>query len=341
MTQNQNALDMYSVNFHFYGLHIKLASTHKETVSKIRRDFMFFDAESSEPDITIEVFDEHPVFSALPDISASIYAVNYITYYYQGQVFTDYGSQGLRIFDEKNNAYKIYCQNPDLRHEISYLTILSTVGKYLDRKHIHRVHALGISQNGKGVLILLPEKGGKTTLALQLIRSDNIKLLSEDSPLINRQGEILPFPLRLGILPGGETGIPEKYLYPVYLMRTGIKMLVDIDYFADKIGTACKLQIILLGERYLGTGAKIEPASRFNGLKELVKNSVVGMGLHQGMEYLIGRNIWETFGRSNIAASRLRNSMKAVSQCQIYRYFIGHDLEANARVLLDFLAQFR
>ena len=196
---------------------------------------------------------------------------------------------------------------------------------------------MGISQNEKAILILLPEKGGKTTLALRLLESGQVRLLSEDSPLITRQGEILPFPLRLGILPGGESGIPTKYLRPVNLTRVGTKILVDLDYFADKIGSTCQPGVILLGERALGCGSSIEPTGRISGSKEFIKNSVVGMGLHQGLEYLLGRSIWETFGKSRLAYSRLNNSLKVLRRSRVYRYMIGHDIEKNHQVLLDFL----
>lgn len=326
-----------SVNLHFYGLDIELRSADGETVESIRRDFAYFEVGPAAPQISIEVFDEKPPFSSLPNLSASIYALNYICYRGKEDIFTDYHGQGLRIFNLRRQSYQIFSKSTDLRHEISYLTILSAVGQFLDSKHIHRVHALGIGRNEKAILILLPESGGKTTLALQLLRSGQVKLLSEDSPLITRQGEVLPFPLRLGILPGGESNIPAKYLHSVYLMRAGTKILVDVGYFADKIGSACKPEIVLLGERALGYEARIEPTSRLSASKEFLTNVVVGLGLHQGMEYLLGRSIWETLGRTGLAFSRLNNSLKVLSHSKVYRYTIGHEPERNLQVLLHFL----
>ncbi len=326
-----------SVNLHFYGLDIELRSADKETVEGIRRDFRYFEVEPVIPEVNIEVFDEKPPFSSLPDLPASIYTIDYASYWGKEDIFTDYHGKALRIFNLRKKQYRIFSESTDLRYEISYLTILSVVGQFLDSRHIHRVHALGISQNGKAILILLPEKGGKTTLALRLLRSGQVKLLSEDSPLLTRHGEVLPFPLRLGIFPGGELDIPQKYLRPVNLMRVGTKILVDLDYFADKISSACQPGIILLGERLLSCGAKIEPASRFSASKEFIKNSVVGLGLHQGMEYLLGRSIWGTIGNSGLALSRLANSFNVLSHSKIYRYQIGHDPERNHQVLLNFL----
>ncbi|HEX7475946.1 MAG TPA: hypothetical protein VF318_08275, partial [Dehalococcoidales bacterium] len=297
----------------------------------------YFETSSGRPTVNIDVLDEYPTFGSLPDIPATTYTLDYVVYRSKSEIYTDYHGKGLRVWNPQNGRYQIYSGNSDLRHEIAYLTILSSVGQHLDSRHIHRVHALGVSQNGKAILILLPEKGGKTTLALRLIKSGKFKLLSEDSPLISSRGEILPFPLRMGILPGGEQDIPAKYLYKADFLRIGTKIMVDIDYFADKIGTVSQPWMVLLGERVLGNESRIIPASKLRASKEFIKNSVVGLGLHQGLEYLLGGNIWGTIGKSALAWSRLNNSLKVLSRSQVYRYQIGHDFEKNNQVLIDFL----
>jgi hypothetical protein len=326
-----------SVGFDFHGLKIELRSTDPRTVEGIGRDFAYFKAAPGAPDVVMEVADCKPDYASLPDLPASIYTINYVCYSGKDQVYTDYHGRGLRLSDPKGKTHRIFSEDPDLRHEISYLTILSSVGRFLDERHIHRVHALGISVKGKAVLVLLPEKGGKTTLALRLLDSGRVKLLSEDSPLIARDGSVLPFPLRLGVMPGGEADIPSEYRYPINFMRVGTKILVDVGYYADKISPACRPGVILLGERVLGCGAGIVPARKSGAAREFIKNSVIGLGLHQGLEYLLGRSAWETLGRSRLAYSRLSNSLKVLRRSKVYRYRIGHDTERNHRVLLDFL----
>lgn len=326
-----------AVNLHFFGLDLELRSEDKKTIDGIRRDFAYFKIVPVIPEVRIEIFDEKPPFSSLPDLPASIYTIDYVCYRDKENIYTDYHGHSLRIFNSRNKEYKIYSESADARYEISYLTILSSVGQFLDSRHIHRVHSLGVSYNGKAVLILLPEKGGKTTLALQLLQSEQVKLLSEDSPLLTRKGEILPFPLRMGILPGGEQGIPDKYLRRVNFMRIGTKILVDTDYFADKISSISQPGAILIGERALGCESRIEPASKLSAAKEFLKNSVVGLGLAQGLEYLLGRNIWLTLGRTGLAFSRLNNSLKVLGRSKVYKYVIGHDPEKNHQVLMDFL----
>jgi hypothetical protein len=326
-----------SVSFHFYGLDLRLQSGDKGVVENVRRDFSYFEAQVNIPQVNIEVFEKSPPFGSLPDLKASVYATNYICYRRDGDIFTDYFGQGLRVFNHQTNNYQIFSESAALRHEISYLTILSAVGQFLDSKHIHRVHALGVSQNGKAILVLLPMRGGKTTLALQLLQSGQVKLLSEDSPLITQRGEVLPFPLRIGVVPDGELNIPAKYLRTMNMMEFGSKILIDIGYFADKISSACQPGVVLLGERALGYESRIEPASRLSAGKEFMKNAVVGLGLHQGIEYLLGRSLWETLGKTGLFFSRLNSSLKVISRSKVYRYVLGHDPERNHQVLLDFL----
>lgn len=324
-------------SFNFYGLKLGLRSSDALTIEYLRRDFRYFEKTNGEGDFNIHILEKPPDYQSLPAMPASNYTIDYVTFRSKETVFTDYHGKGLRIYNTRERTYHIYSSDPDLRHEIAYLTVLSSVGRYLDLQHIHRVHALAVVKNGIAILVLLPEKGGKTTLALRLLRTGKFKLLSEDSPLLTRSGEILPFPLRMGILPGEEPGIPSHYIYRSKFLRIGTKVLIDLDYFADKIAQPSRPGFVFLGERVLGNKAAILPAGIFTAAKKFIANSVVGMGLHQGMEYLLGSNIFETISRSGLACSRLNNSLKVLRLTKVYRYQIGHDFENNIQVLLDFL----
>jgi hypothetical protein len=333
------SVTLSSVKFDFYGFIIELTSSETKVIENIRRDFRYFETTSGNPEVKVEIITEAPHYDSLPEIAASTYTLDYLVYRSDKEIYTDYHGKGLRIWNRRNKEYRIYSDNPDLRHEIAYLTVLSAVGQYFDSMHIHRVHALGVSQNERAILILLPEKGGKTTLALRLIRTGKFKILSEDSPLITREGKILPFPLRMGILPGGEQDIPKNYLYETKFLRVGTKILVDLDYFADMISKPSLPWMVFMGERILGNQSKIIPAGKLRASKEFVKNSVIGLGLHQGMEYLLGKNIWGTIGKSSLAFSRLNNSLRVLNHSKLYRYQIGHDFEKNIQIMLDFLGE--
>ena len=327
------------VNFNFYGLNLRLQSTDKEVVEKIRREFSYFEAECDTPQVNIEVFDMIPPYESLPDLPASIYTPRNVCYHGNAGIFIDYFGNALEIFDPKTKNCKIFSKNPELRREVSYLSILSIVSQFLDAYHIHRVHALGISKNGKAILVLLPMGGGKSTLALQLLQSGQVKLLSDDSPLITRRGEVLPFPLSIGVRPGNEPNIPARYLHWVNRMNFGPKVLIDTDYFATRVSPPCQAGVILLGQRALGHESRIEPASKLAATKAFIRDAVIGLGLFKGAEYVLQRSAWEILGKSGVAFSRLQSSLKVIQRSKIHRYIIGHDHIRNRDVLLDFVQQ--
>jgi len=328
-----------TVDFDFYGLRLRLLSDDASVVEGIRREFSYFETAAVTPGVKIEVFDTDPPYDSLPDLKAAIYTPRNACFRGKDGTFIDYSGEALEIYDHKTRNCRIYSRNPDRRREISYLSILSIVGQYLDSRHIHRLHALGISRNGRAVLILMPKGGGKTTLALQLLQSEQVKLISEDSPLITRRGEILPFPLRIGVRPGTEIDIPAQYLQKVTQWDGDTKVLVDIGYFADRISPPCKPGVILLGRRSLGSESGIERAGRFAATKAFFNNAVVGLGIFEGAEYVLQRSAWELLGKTGMFLSRLQSSLSVVARSRVYRYTLGRDPARNRDVLLDFLRQ--
>ena len=69
-------------------------------------------------------------------------------------------------------------------------------------------------------------------MALRLLREPGFLLLSDDTPLIDRRGQILPFPLRLAVRAEVETGIPPEYLHTMKRMEFDPKTLIEIEYFS-------------------------------------------------------------------------------------------------------------
>lgn len=329
--------DMESIYFDVYGFRIEVKSTDTKILDGLSRDYAYFSCSNTHVDTYIEIYDSAPDYHTFPDIKSSIHTLDYISYNDRNVIYTDYHGKAVRKYNKKENLHKIFADDYDLRYEISYLTVLTCIGRQLDKWHIHRIHALGLSKNNKAILIILPEKGGKTTLALQLIKNDNLKLISEDSPLISKNGEILPFPLRLGILPGGETNIPTKYLRNVRFKRVGPKLLVDIDYFEEKISTVTKPGIILIGERVLGCKSEIRPIGKIKALRELVKSTVIGLGLAQGLEYMFSRDLSLILADFKLAYSRFVNCNKLLYQSTVYKYVIGHNTDINTKTLIQFL----
>jgi len=327
--------------FNFFGFQVAVKGSNAEILEDVNRDFSYFSTGKGKANAQLEVVSDHGPRDLLPRVRATLHTPRNIVYRDGDVSYIDYFGRALTISWAKEGHYRIFCLDRDLAHEITFLTILSQVGQHLDSIHLHRVHALGLEAGGRAVLILLPMAGGKTTLALRLLDWDGIRLLSEDSPVLSGDGVVLPFPLRIGVRAGSEpSGIPAKYLRTVKRMEFGPKSLIDIEYFKHKIAAPCPVGAILLGERWLSGKSSILPEQRRQAIDALIKNSVVGLGLYQGIEFVLERSAWEVLGKVGVAFSRMQSSLKAIGRSRVFRFRMGPDVEESAEVLAKFLKDF-
>jgi hypothetical protein len=324
------------VGFDFYGLTVEVSCAAPELVEEVRRDFAYFQVPTDGAQVQVEMRLSAPPYSELPAIPASFLTPRNICFHNGRLSYIDYFGRGLVVFDRQIRQCIVYGTDRELLREIVYLFLLSTVGQHLDQRRLHRVHALGVSYRGRGILLLLPSGGGKSTMALQLLKHPGVSLLGEDTPLIDHHGRILPFPLRPGVRHGQQTGIPPQFLRTVQRMEFDPKTLIDIEFFRDRIGQAVEPGAILVGERNLGDVSEITPLARRRALRALLKYAVVGLGVYQGMEFLLERGLGEMLGKGGVVASRLYNSLRLLSRAPSYRFVLGRDTTRNFETLLDF-----
>ena len=329
-----------TIKFSFYGFGIQVNCDDSQTLQAIKRDYSFFENDTTALEVFFDVFNQAPDYSKLPCLKAYLYTPRNICYRHKGISYIDYFGKGLTIIDLKKNSYRVFCSDPDLRHEIVYLSILSLVGQNLDSRKIHRVHGLGLEINNKAFLILLPSGGGKTTFLLDIIKHQAVKLISEDSPLIDASGMAIPFPLRIGVpFDSKPPDIAPEHLHFTKRMEFGPKYLIDLGVFKGKIvKKPFPVRYILCGQRCLGDESYILPLSKLDTLKEFVKNSVIGIGLYQGLEFLLQKGFFEILKKSGIIFSRFKNSSKTISKAKTYSFVIGSDRRKNAQIFLKFLS---
>jgi hypothetical protein len=325
--------------FDFYGCTVEVSSSSATLVEEVRRDFAYFRKPVARGQVQVQICLTPPAYNELPPVPASLITPRNICFRSAHVTYIDYFGRGLVVYNRQEQRCVVYGTDPDLVHEIVYLFLLSTVGQYLDGLGIHRVHALGMSYHQRGILLLLPSGGGKSTMALELLHQPGFLLLSEDTPLIDRRGYMLPFPLRLGIRPEQQAEVPPQYLRTVRRMEFDPKTLIDIEYFSDRLGQAVEPHVLLVGERNLGEISEIVPLARPLALKALVKYMVVGLGVYQGIEFLLERGLWEMLSKGGVAASRLYNSMRLLTRASAYRFVLGRNVEKNCQTVLEFLRQ--
>ena len=328
--------------FSFYGIGVLVETENMEIAAAAKHNFSYFySATIAGTNIKIYYHEWSLPYSSLPVMTSTAATPRNICYKDSDKAYIDYFGKAICVYDVKNNIFDIYTTDNGLANEIIYTTILSRVAELLDKKGMHRIHALGVEYDNKGALILLPCGGGKTSLTLSLLtsRDNNIKLISEDSPLI-KNGMLFPFPLRIGVRTEEnlKNDIPEKFLRKTRRIEHESKTTIDIEYFSKHI---CKnpvpINAILVGIRSTADNAEIKPISKFGVIKHCLMNSVIGVGLYQGMEFIMQNNGKEILKRFAILFSRTIANINIIFKAKTFSFIISRDIPKNSDTLRRFL----
>jgi hypothetical protein len=327
--------------FSFHGVSVLVESPDYKLLAAVQHDFSFFAANIPKPDLRIECRLEKPDYDRLPGLTSSLATPRNICFMGNGLVYIDYFGRALNIYNAKEGSCEIFTDDFHVALEIIYLTILSRVSDMLEQRGIHRVHALGLEHAGRGVVLMLPSGGGKSTLALSVLMNPNngIRLISEDSPLIRRDGWLLPFPVRIGVHPDKvPEGIDPTFKLFQNRMEFDPKVTIDVSFFSDRlVRDAVRPGIILLGRRTTLKDAQINAVPRRRVIRHALMNSVIGVGLYQGMEFIFQQGFRDVISHGFKAVSRSRNNMRLARLSGIYEFIIGRDTKHNFETLTDFL----
>lgn len=309
-------------------------------LEELAADFAWFaDAgRGGSTDVTVVLDRRAPDFDGLGDLPAAFVTPRNVVYQQDGRAVIDYLGEAVSVYDRSAQCLHVQGLGVDLVHEAVYLFVLSRVGEHLERIGRPRLHALGLAGRQGGVAVMLPSGGGKSTLALRALATDGVKLLSEDSPLIDRRGRMHPFPLRLGVNPGDADGLPSGRVRTLERMEFHPKTLLEVSAFADRIESQpVPLRHLVLGRRTLGRRAALEPLGRGRLAGPLLRECVVGVGLYQGMEFVLQRGMRDVLGKLRPAGIRLACSAGTLARARTWRLTLGRDREANWEALAPLL----
>jgi hypothetical protein len=328
--------------YDFYGLGVRIVTADEETAVSIHRDWKYFTATEAAPaakgpTVEIHLNRDAPPFDAMPTLAAAMITPRNVCYRTPDTEYLDYFGRGLAMIDRATGRVEAWAADADLLREIAYLFLLSRIGQHVDTIGRHRIHALGICYRGKGLLVLLPVGGGKSTLALRLLERPDIEMLSEDTPLVDSRGMLYPFPLRLGVREGNEPAIPAEYMQRVRRMEFGPKTLIDLDYFGGRVAPPTPIAAILIGSRSSGRSSAIDPMSGRAAFRDVLANLVVGVGVYQGIEFILQRSWWELVYKVRPVWSRLHCGLQLLRRTDAYRFTLGRDSEANFASLERFI----
>ena len=330
-----NKLILKIINFH-----VELSIDSQTILDEIEKDFSYFKIGNLDKitDFNLRVNCSLVDKYNLPNgLIAKKQSQNSITYDIGNIRYNDYYGEALTKIDYKKNIVEIVYKNEPLAHEILYLVILSRTTKYLDAQGYHKIHASAFTYNNFNIFFMMPSKGGKSTMLLEMLRNPEVGLISDDTPVVNRRGEIIPFPLRLG------NDDKNKIInYFPYLRDEDIslfkrkyyfdKYLVDIKRIKNKILTKEKT-ILVAGYRSTNIAPEIEQISKMKMLSELKTHLIIGVGLPMVIEYFIENTLNDHLKNLRILFSRFFTAIILLRKSECYRIALSGNPVENAQAI--------
>ena len=339
-----------SKRFRLHSIEVELRGKGAESLV---RDFDFYadrplGKETMKYSVSLEILGRPPEPHDLPELPAERVFPDCVLYRDgDHHLHYEYGGAVLSVTREKNSSYgRLVTADSALAEELGYLYLQSEIGRFLDAQGLHRVHALGLAlPNGSSALVLLPSGGGKSTLALEALRSGGCQLLSDDTPLVDRFGNVHPYPLRLSFRKDAK--LPPEWREKATVFerrRHGAKLLVPTAalpaHSLPRPGEKFRPGFLVIGRRHGSRRhATLTEISRFRAAGPMLRDLVVGLGVPQVAELILTRGALSLPGLVPNAASRLAAASAFLARSKSLRLDLSRDPEANARFLLTELSQ--
>lgn len=324
---------MDRLNLELAGVGVELAGPGP-VLSELRRDFAWFATDAPRPEpIRLELSEGGG--EPAPAGPASLRWRDFRAFD-EGPVRRIFYRDGARAsYDYRRREGVLRAAGPDRLRELAYLAVLSRAGDALDRRGLHRVHALTVASRGEAALVVLPCGGGKSSLALELLRRSSVSVLGEDTALLGADRIVRAFPLRWGFRDRGALGdVPEAWVRP--FRRTGMptKWVVDLPFYRDRIVEEAPLRRLFFGARTAGP-AGARPLGAEEAFARLLAPAVLGVGLAQLTEYCLRRG--ELAGLAGVAASRARLAWSAARTAAPFALTMGRSPAEAVDALLQAL----
>ena len=327
--------------FDFYGVTVLVTFDEDEVGRRVENDFSHFSVSEivGTPTLRLRTRCVEPDYESLPPLKAQVYSPRNICYPDGERTYIDYFGNALAIYDRSKFEIEIASPDIHLLHEIVFLSMISRVNEKLEDLGMHRVHALAVESGGQAALFMMPSGGGKTTLAMEFLeRVEHYRILSEDSPIIDRDGRVLPYPLRFGIVGEKPEAIQEEHLTFMKRMEFEPKYLISLGAFEGSIAnTPATPQFLFIGDRTLGPDCRIAPVGFATAMKSLMRHMVVGVGLYQGVEFLLQSSLADLVEGSGRFLSRFRRAVTLARNAEVFALELGRQPGRNIATVIHFL----
>jgi len=327
------------MNLDIHGLVIACEAPSDGLRDELFRPYRHFVTETGQATVRVEAMPEAFPYSSLPELTARFSTPRNVVYQHGRLKVVDYFGRGVVLHDPDHRAYSIHTRDLNLMREAFYLLVLSLLGEHCDRVGRLRVHALALSRDDRAYLFMMPPGSGKSTLALGMLEQGDASYISDDDPLFDPRLGILPFPRALGIVnPQQIREIPPERIFRVDRMEFGTKYFVDIDHWHDRVERRPLRDSTLVTTRRILNGApSIAVASKAATFRTLLRDAVLGLGLYQGIEFVVQRSNRELVAKLPVLARRMSLAARLVRRSSCYRLAANRDPEATLQVVASFI----
>ncbi len=327
------------VILNFYGVGVKVVSEEDELTRRIHKDFSFFVVEHlDDTQKNIDVVSKLEMVSEIPYplLIPRFKNRNLILYQKKHIRICDYHGDGLCIFNLKEDKATFYNDKLNRLHELTYLFILSRVGKALDLMGLHRLHGMAVIKDKTLFVGMMPMNGGKTTLLSFLLNDGRFANVSDDSPLIDKKGRVLPFPIRIGFEENGQ--MPELFekttSYQLERKEYGKKTLFSLEDL--NVSISGDYQNIILFRGFKGASfARLKKVSSLKFIGFIFEQGVIGIGLPILIEYFWEFGFVDFLKKAKIFISRVQSFRKFLSKSETYYFEMSSDIKENVDCLIE------
>ncbi len=324
----------------FYGLFVQILTEDASILERLAKDFSFFKfAESADPSpfLTIECH----LKKYQGELGGLRWQKSKNCFYcdQNNKRFYNYDGELLGEADFENERASFYSENLHLLHEVTYLYLLSRLGKKLETLGFYKIHACSFAKDGNNYLFPMLMKGGKSTLFLGSLSAGPFEILSDDAPLVTKNGELLPFPMRVGLEKREEHACYDsREFYILERRRFGTKFLIDIASFKNPIAKNTQKNSLWLFHsfRVQREGCVIKEANRLILIPVLFINMIVGLGLPYAREFYLEHTFKDYCRLVGIACGRTLAAFRLLNKAQCFSMQLGNRPELNAKTLANF-----
>lgn len=321
----------------FYHHTILIRCNESGLLKKIQDEFHFFVVDhASLPETTLDLTIGPP--PELPSMVA-VKLLEHATVYRLGsRQYIDYSGEALTVWDTSDRKIEIFSSDLDRLYELAFLCIHSLLGQELDRDGICRLHAVAISIDKTNAIIMLPSKGGKSTLLEYFLENPEVKIISDDMPLCDTQGRIHSFPSKISLNSSPQSG-PLSQLEWSEFKRSYYppKWTASLSQFKERINSAPEnnQNILIAGFRLSSGQSILLEVSKWKMIKPMLEHMIMGFGLPQILEMFLKFSFTDYIKLPYHATIRAICAFQLVRKAKCYYIYLGPDKSYNAQIILE------